>query len=231
MPDKNIKMVNGHPLLAYAIAGAINSSLFDHVVVCTDSEEYASIARKYGALVPELRPSKISHSCSPDRDWVEWILNLDIFSNIQDSYAFILRPTNPFRTSNTILRAWKLFSNSKADTLRAVRKANEHPGKMWIPQGNNIVPLIPLALNSVPFHSNQTASLFDVYIQDASLEIFSVNAFRNSGNITGDSILPFFSTENESFDINTPSDLRQMFSLIEGDCKPLMEDPSSCISE
>ena len=75
VPNKNIMMINGHPLLAYAISGAINSGLFDHVVVCTDSEDYASVARKYGAFVPEIRPSDISHSTSPDREWVDWILN------------------------------------------------------------------------------------------------------------------------------------------------------------
>lgn len=225
VPNKNIFTVNNHPMLSYSIASAINSNIFDEVIVCTDSQKYAEIARSYGATVPSIRPSNISKSQSPDRDWVHWLFSLDKYSDFNDSFAFILRPTNPFRTSTTIKRAWDQFSSSGADTLRAVRKVVEHPGKMWIPQGNNIIPLLPFSLDSVPFHSNQTAALFNAFIQDASLEIFSLHNFRKSGSITGSSICPFFAEGYEGFDINVPEDIELMLKLLNSSNPPSMEIP------
>jgi CMP-N,N'-diacetyllegionaminic acid synthase len=209
VPNKNVKLLAGHPLIAYTIAAAKSSGLFDRIFVCTDSEEYASIATYYGAEVPALRPIDISGPFSPDREWIHWLFSLDIISPYTSDHACILRPTNPFRTADTIKRACSVFSLSTADTLRAVRPVSEHPGKMWVRQGDHIVPLLPLNLNSVPFHSNQTAALFDVYVQDASLEIFSISSFLRGGQITGSSIVPFYCIDNEGLDINQPADFTQ----------------------
>ena len=74
--DKNIRCLNGHPLLAYSISSAIDSGVFDKVVCVTDSQKYADIAMYYGAEVPKLRPDNISRDVSPDIEWVLWILKL-----------------------------------------------------------------------------------------------------------------------------------------------------------
>jgi len=183
IPDKNIYNIGGHPLIAYAIISAINSNIFDQVIVSTDSKEYADIATYYGAKVPAIRPFSISQKESPDCEWIKWILN-NIECNHND-LACILRPTSPFRTSNTIKRAHYAFIDSDADTLRAVKPVSEHPGKMWVRQQDSIIPLIPLSISGVPMHSNQTNLLFDVFIQDASIEIFTIKNFIKSGSITG----------------------------------------------
>ncbi len=213
IPNKNILDVRGHPLLAYSIVSAVNSRIFDRVVVCTDSQLYADISVHYGAEVPALRPANVSGSFSPDRDWIGWLF--DSFPHYsQTSFAFILRPTNPFRTSRTLKRAWEQFNKGNYDTLRAVRPVSEHPGKMWVLQGESIVPLLPFANVDVPWHSNQTSALFEVYVQDASLEIFTVDRFLSSRRITGSRILPFFSHGMESLDLNTPDDLSTFIALL-----------------
>ena len=214
IPNKNIYNVNGHPLIAYTIVSAIESNIFDEIVVCTDSEEYAEIAEYYGAKAPGLRPASISRKDSPDCEWVKWILNLNEKDFFSYEIAFILRPTSPFRTSQTIKRAYYEFLNSDADTLRAVKPVSEHPGKMWVYQQDKIIPLIPLSISGVPFHSNQTNKLFDAFIQDASLEIFNIQNFQKTNSITGSSIMPFISSLNEGFDLNIPNDLIIMNELI-----------------
>lgn len=220
VPDKNVIRVGEHPLLAYAIRSAINSRLFSDVVVATDSQHYANIARHYGATVPGIRPSEISGSFSPDAEWVSWIFRL--MPSLKDlTYAFILRPTSPFRTSLTITRAHQEFSDSSFDTLRAVKPVSEHPGKMWVSQGNAIVPLLPFRQHLTPWHSNQLAALFDVYIQDASLEIFTISSFLDTSCITGTSIAPFFSVGHEGFDINTVKDVETMNHLLNTGCANL----------
>src|SRR3972149_790022 len=74
LPDKNIRPLAGHPVIAYTIAAALGSGVFDAVLVSTDSGKYADVARHYGAEVPFLRPAEISGDTSPDIEWVEYTL-------------------------------------------------------------------------------------------------------------------------------------------------------------
>jgi CMP-N,N'-diacetyllegionaminic acid synthase len=207
VPDKNIKMLSGHPMLAYSICAALDSGIFDSVVCATDSEKYAEIARHYGAEVPFLRPVEISGDKSPDIEWVIWMLeNLKAIKLEFDAFS-ILRPTSPFRLPQTIQRAWSAFlSDPTADSLRAVEKSKQHPGKMWVIQGNRMLPLLPFSNGSTPWHSSQYAALPDVYSQDASLEIAWSKVPLEQGSIAGQGVIPFVSSGHEGFDINESED-------------------------
>jgi N-acylneuraminate cytidylyltransferase len=207
VPDKNIKILSGHPMLAYSICAALDSGIFDTVICATDSERYAEIARHYGAEVPFLRPVEISGDKSPDIEWVVRMLeNLKALKSKFDAFS-ILRPTSPFRLPQTIQRAWSAFlSDPTADSLRAVEKCKQHPGKMWVIQGNRMLPLLPFTNGSTPWHSSQYAALPDVYSQDASLEIAWSKVPLEQGSIAGQSIIPFVSSGYEGFDINEPED-------------------------
>ncbi|WP_076792525.1 acylneuraminate cytidylyltransferase family protein [Chlorobium sp. KB01] len=207
IPDKNIRFLNGHPLLAYSVRAAIECGVFDAVICATDSERYAEVARYYGAEVPVLRMLSISGDKSPDFEWVIWLLeelrkmgkNYDVFS--------ILRPTSPFRLPETIVRAWETFINDpSADSLRAVEKCRQHPGKMWMLRSKRMFPLLPFENGGTPWHSSQYASLPEVYVQDASLEIAWSRIAIEHHSIAGESIIPFVSREFEGFDINEPED-------------------------
>src|SRR5205823_330318 len=97
------------PLIAYGIASAFESNIFSGVIVSTDSERYAEIAKYYGARVPCLRPAKISDDLSPDIEWVDHMLKrLRDEGHTFDCFS-ILRPTSPFRQADTIRRAWDEF--------------------------------------------------------------------------------------------------------------------------
>jgi N-acylneuraminate cytidylyltransferase len=74
VPDKNIRSLAGHPVMAYTISAALESEVFSDVIVSTDSEQYAEIARYYGAEVPFLRPSELAGDISPDIEWLEYTL-------------------------------------------------------------------------------------------------------------------------------------------------------------
>lgn len=207
IPNKNIKKLNGHPLLAYAIRSAIDSGVFDAVICATDSEEYAKIALHYGAEVPFLRSLDISGDKSPDIDWIVWMLSeLQAVERSYDIFS-ILRPTNPFRLPETIRRAWDLFiSNDKADSLRAIEKCKQHPGKMWVVRENRMLPIMPFTNGSTPWHSSQYAALPEIYVQDASLEIAWSHVALEKNSIAGESIVPFISQGLEGYDINNPED-------------------------
>lgn len=205
--DKNIMRLNKHPLIAYSIRAAIDSGIFDRVVCVTDSADYANIARYYGADVPRLRPAEISGDRSFDIEWVQWILTTLMADGTAFDAFSILRPTSPFRLPSTIQRAWKTFKDDNtADSLRAIQKVTEHPGKMWVKDGVRIFPLVPFKSNGVPWHSSQYSSLPEVFVQNASLEIARTHVALQGGSIAGQAVLPFVSEGEEGFDINTQHD-------------------------
>lgn len=205
--DKNVRVLNGHPLIAYSIAASLESSVFDAVIVSTDSESYAQIARDYGAETPFLRPAALATATSPDIEWVTHALS-SLAKEGRDFDCFsILRPTSPFRTAETIRRAWALFrTDEKADSLRAVEKCSQHPGKMWTLSGARMHPLMPNHLNGVPWHSCQMAALPEIYVQNASLEMAWTRVVKEHGTIAGNAVIPFISEGYEGFDINQPED-------------------------
>ncbi len=214
--DKNIRILADHPLIAYSIRSAIDSGIFDAVVCATDSEYYAEIARYYGAEVPTLRTAEISGDKSPDIDWVEWILDILNRQNCNYDIFSILRPTSPFRKPETIQRAMSEFlSLPGIDSLRAVEKCSQHPGKMWVVRGKNMVPLIPLTPVELPWHSQQYAGLPEVYIQNASLEIAWTRVVAKDHSISGHVLSPFLTTSEEGLDVNHEFDWWKAERLLE----------------
>lgn len=207
--NKNIKLLNGHPLIAYTIQSAIKSEVFDDVIVSTDSEDIKRISEYYGASVPFLRPSSYATDTSPDIEFVKHALDELSKSNQTYSQFSILRPTSPFRKPDTIKRAFKLFFNSKSDSLRAVEKCLQHPCKMWTLENGFIKPFVNLKISgphNQPLHSSQYPSLPEVFIQNASLEMANSYVVYEQNNISGSKIIPFFTEKDEGIDVNVEED-------------------------
>jgi len=213
--NKNIKLLNGQPLIAYSISSAIQSKIFDDIIVSTDSKEYKKIAEYYGANV-YLRPKQISADNSPDIEWVEHVLNNNEIKEKKYDYFSILRPSSPFRMPATIKRAIKRFLKStNVDSLRAVEVCSQHPAKMWVAKNNIIEPVMVGKNNNVPWHSCQFSSLPKIFVQNASLEISKTSNVIDKHSISGDKIMPFFTEGLEGFDINQPYDWEYANYLIE----------------
>jgi N-acylneuraminate cytidylyltransferase len=202
--------------MAYTIAAAIQSQIFAAAIVSTDSEEIAEIARYYGAEVPFLRSPDYSGDNSPDIEWIEEILQrLKSAGQVYDCFS-ILRPTSPFRQPETIQRAWTEFlsQQERVDSLRAVEKCKQHPGKMWVVRGHLIQPLLTgnepslsdRPKGKAPWHSTPYQALPEVYIQNASLEIAWCRVVLEARTIAGDVVMPFFTRGYEGLDINDPKD-------------------------
>lgn len=207
VPGKNIRPLGGHPLIAYTIAPALQSGVFGAVVVSTDSDEIAAIARHYGAEVPFMRPAELAGDTSPDIEWVEYTLRtLRDRGRAYDCFG-LLRPTSPFRTPDTLRCAWETFlADRRVDSLRAVEKCTQHPAKMWVVRHNRLLPIMPFGPEQQPWHSSQYQSLPAVYVQNASLEIAWSRVALDERTIAGETIVPFFTDELEGFDINNRFD-------------------------
>ena len=211
---KNVRRLGAHPLLAYTVAAARASGVFADVVVSTDAEATAEVARHYGARTPFLRPPELAGDLSPDVDWVEHALGaLAAAGERYDAFA-LLRPTSPFRRADTIRRAFDLFRAARgADSLRAVERCEQHPGKMWRLEGSRgdararIVPILPgRSSRGAPWHSTPYQDLPEIYVQNASLELAWCRVIEKTRTIAGEAIVPFFSEGHEGFDVNDPRD-------------------------
>ena len=221
IPDKNIMPLAGHPLIAYTISAALQSGIFSRVLVSTDSRRYSDISKSYGVDVPFLRPKEISGDMSPDIEWVDYTLKR-LYENGETYDCFsILRPTSPFRLPETIQRAWQAFLGEEGvDSLRAVEKCKEHPGKMWVIRGKRMMPLLPIGPAEQPWHSSQYPSLPEVYVQNASLEIAWTRVVFETHTIAGNVVMPFLTKDYEGFDVNRPYDWKLAEDLIQsGDAR------------
>lgn len=210
VPGKNVRELAGHPLIAYTIAAARDAAVFEAVVVSTDSPEIASVAEQYGADVPGLRPAEMATSTSPDIEWVRHsIANLRSEGREPEVFS-LLRPTSPFRGAETIRCAFERLVSlgERADSLRAVKLCREHPGKMWVLDGDLMRPLLDQP-SGVPYHSRQYQSLPEIYVQTSSLEMAWTRALAEHDSIAGERVAPFLTSEAEGFSIDYPDDWRR----------------------
>lgn len=212
IPGKNIKLLQGHPLLAYTVRAAIESQCFEAVLVNSDSMEIMEIARHYGASPTPPRPAEYATKDSPDIEWVRWLFGQLALDLHFDTFS-ILRPTNPFRTAKTIQRAmrhWQRFRH-EAHSLRAVEPVRQHPGKMWHWSQESggppyLEPFEGFGLSCPPSHSRATQTLPVLWAQNASLEIAHCSTVMDLDSISGDRILAFRTSSYEGFDLNTEHD-------------------------
>ena len=187
---KNIKLLSGHPLIAYSIAAAQLSKSIGRIIVSTDSEHYAGIAKKYGAEVPFIRPAKLSEDKSGDREFLEhameWMAENEGF---RPEYWVHLRPTTPLRDPRIIDEAIDFFLKSQSSTsLRSGHPAPESPMKWFIKVGSNFRGIIDTDVSNLPKEAFQ-----QVYIPDGYVDILKRSVVMSADTIHGESMLGFVS--------------------------------------
>jgi CMP-N,N'-diacetyllegionaminic acid synthase len=214
VPGKNIRPLAGHPLIAYSIAAARDAEVFDRIVVSTDAEDIAAVARRYGAEAPFLRPEALATAVSPDIEWVEHAV-----AQLHDSFDLfaIVRPTSPFRGAEAIRRAYdQLLATPEADSIRAVEPVRQHPGKMWTiaEDGRTMSPLLDQSGLDVPWHSSQFQTLPPVFVQNAAFELAWTRVVADTRSISGRVVAPFRTQGSEGFNIDYEEDWARAEQLV-----------------
>lgn len=149
LKDKNIKLLAGKPMLAYTIEAAKQSGIFDCVHVSTDSEEYARIARDYGADVPFLRSDELSGDTAGSWDVVRW--TIEQYKKLGQAFdcVTLLQPTSPLRTEADIYNTFQLMQEKRADAVVAVCEMDHSP--LWsnvLPENGNMNGFLDHAANA-----------------------------------------------------------------------------------
>lgn len=134
LKDKNIKLFNGKPLIWFSIQAALNSNCFDEVMVSTDSEKYAEIARECGASVPFLRSELMSSDKASSWDVVKEVLNNYKRLGQEFDTVMLLQPTSPLRTEDDIKSSFSMLVEKNAGSVVGVCEMDHSP--LW----SNILP-------------------------------------------------------------------------------------------
>lgn len=202
LKDKNIKLLNGKPLMAYTIEAARQSGCFDCIHVSTDSEEYASIAREYGAEVPFLRNAELASDTAGSWEVVRAVIDRYGKSAKRFEKAMLLQPTSPLRTSEDIRNAFALMEDKNAKTVVGVCEMDHSP--LWsntLPEDKNMNGfqsesfLIPRQQLPVYYRINGAVYLVDV------------DYLMNEGELYGQQSYAYIMPKERSVDIDDLFDL------------------------
>ena len=206
LPKKNILPLNGKPLLCYSVSYALKSDLVNKVIVSTDSEEFAEIAKNCGADVPFLRPAKISMDNTRDYPFMRHALDyLDSVGDVYDIYI-LLRPTSPLRPEGLIEKSIDILNkNPKATSVRAVAKVKEHPYRvLGINEDGSISSFVQEIHEPYNFPRQE---LPEAYFMTGDIEAARRETLLN-GSVSGENMFPIIIKPEEKIDIDHIDDFK-----------------------
>jgi N-acylneuraminate cytidylyltransferase len=210
IPRKNIRDFAGYPLIAYSIAAGLKSELVTRVIVSTDDDEIAEVARKYGAETPFMRPSVFAEDNTTDLPVFEHALNwLAENENYRPDIVVQLRPTSPIRPPSCVDDAIRiLLAHLEADSVRGVVPAGQNPHKMWrLPEGENapMRNLLNVAGIAEPYNAPRQ-SLPPIYWQTGHVDAIRPRTILEQKSMTGEKIYPLLIDPDYTVDIDNLRD-------------------------
>ncbi len=218
IPRKNIRPFAGHPLIAYSIAAGLCAETVTRVIVSTDDDEIAAVARHYGAETPFLRPDEYSQDNTPDLPVFQHALNwLEEHDGYRPEIVVHLRPTSPFRRVSHIDEAvYHLMARPEADAVRTVCVPFQNPFKMWRIEPDGFMrPLgVELGISHEPY--NQPRQMLpEVYWQTGYVDVAWSDTILVKDSMTGERILPLIIDPSQWIDIDSADDWRRAERLLE----------------
>jgi CMP-N-acetylneuraminic acid synthetase len=216
--DKNIRQLLGKPLLGRIIETSKKSKYINRVIVSTDSNHYAGIAREYGAEVPFLRPEELSLDCSPEYDYVlhavRWLKSNE---NYEPDIVVRLMPTVPLQTTEDIdLCIEELMKDSSAHSAVVISEACQHPLKAlklvddkkggfclvsyFSESGQEVTPIARQNYEKAYFRSNIIAC--------------RLNTIYNTDSLTGDRVRYHIIPQERALDIDSERDFIVVEELV-----------------
>lgn len=225
IPRKNIRDFAGAPLIAYSIAAGLQAQHVTRVIVSTDDEEIAAVARQWGAETPFLRPTELAQDDITDlpvfQQALAWLAEYEAY---HPEFVVQLRPTSPVRPVRLIDEAIELMlTNPQADCVRGVVPSGQNPFKMWQiePDSHQLKPLLSLPNVKEPYNAPRQ-ELPKTYWQTGHIDVIRTSTILEKGSLTGDVILPILIDPRYTVDIDTPSDMVRYARLMQDpELKPI----------
>ncbi len=200
IPRKNIKPFLGKPIIAYSIIAALESGCFEAVMVSTDDEEIAEVARSYGAVVPFMRSVEASNDYATTADVLKEVLNDYRCRGEFFEYACCIYPTAPFVTAKRLREVYEVLVQSGADTALPVVRFGFPIQRALVIENSRLKILAPEHINT------RSQDLVPAYHDSGQFYFFHVERFLASGDLLGENTVPIELPETEVQDIDTMED-------------------------
>jgi YrbI family 3-deoxy-D-manno-octulosonate 8-phosphate phosphatase len=209
IPRKNIRPFAGYPLIAYSIAAGVQAETVTRVIVTTEDEEIAEVARRFGAETPFLRPAELAADRTTDLPVFQHALTwLAEHENYYPEVIVHLRPTTPVRPPDLVDKSVSLLlAHPEADSVRGITPAHENPFKMWLIEAEN-KPIKPLT--TVPgieeSYNAPRQVLPTAYQHTGLIDVMRPDTILKLNSMSGKTILPIIFDPNYAADLDTLAD-------------------------
>jgi YrbI family 3-deoxy-D-manno-octulosonate 8-phosphate phosphatase len=204
LPRKNLRLLCGHPLMAYSIASALAAQSITRVIMSTDDEEIADVARQYGCEVPLMRPVELAADDTPDFPLFDHAIHwLAEHEDYHPQMVVQLRPTTPLRPRGMLDEAVRILrSDPLADCVRGVTIPKQTPYKMWRDGQDGC--LLPLMDTTFPEPYNMPRQkLPPAYWQTGHVDVIRATTITEKRSLTGTRVRPIMIDGNYCIDIDT----------------------------
>ncbi len=212
--NKNIKDINGKPLIQYTIEPALKllkNKIVEKVIVSTDSQKYKKIAQNLGVEVPFLRPKEISGDTAKSVNFILHAIEFFKKKGLIFDAIIILQPTAPLRTFEDIINSIKIFNSAdKPKSLITCYKEDNINDLLMYKKKNNYA--IPLNTNHNKGVRRQEHEHF--YVRNGAVYITSVEYLNEKSNVISDNPLMYEIPKSRAFDVDTEEDLKIIRKLI-----------------
>jgi len=202
--NKNIKTLGGYPLIHWSIEACKKTLLIDRVIVSTDSEEYADIARELGAEVPFLRPNSISNDLSSDYEFINHAIEWMEYNNCTPEIIAHIRPTTPFRDPKVLDRAISIFkTENNITSLRSIHKMSESSYKTFELDRNSLLKTICNGDYDIESRNIARQEFPSTYIANGYVDLLSTSFIKQYSKLHGERSYGFltdFSIEVDTID-------------------------------
>lgn len=210
IPLKNIKPLQGIPLIAYTINEALKSKYLERVIVSTDDDQIAKIAREYGAEVPFIRPKELAADTSPTLPVIQHALRYLESEGYIPDFVVLLQPTSPLREVRYIDDAIKKILETNAETVVTLTESEIHPYWMRKLDGDRVYPFIDTGEKSL-----RRQDLPEIYRLNGAVVVSKTETILSGKDWQKQDIRGIIMEAVDSIDIDTPLDFYIAEKLME----------------
>lgn len=209
LKDKNIKELNGKPMISYTIEAAVRSGIFEDIIVSTDSQVYADISIDYGASVPFLRSNYLSSDTATSIDMIIHVIEEMNKIGKEYDYFMLLQPTSPLRTKDDIINAIELLFEKEANSVVSVCEAENSPLYMnTINEDLSIDGFLPKGIKT------RRQELDKYYRLNGAIYLCKVEYFLKSKDFYNEKSYAYLMNKKNSIDVDDEVDFEFVKSLI-----------------
>ncbi len=210
VPRKNIKPLNGKPLISYAIMAAKRSKYVDRVLVSTDDKEIAKISKKYGAEVPFLRPAELATDTAQTKPVLQHVITcLEREEGYKPDVVILIQPTSPSVLSGDIDTAVEKMFKTKTNSCVSVCEISERPEWMYVVKKG----MIKLFMKS-NIKSTRRQDLPVIYRLNGAIYVTKKDVLMKKNKIIDEKSSSIIMPKERSFDINTFMDFKIVETLM-----------------